>query len=100
MKLVVLASATDAAAQSEKEEVVRFGGLKQQLEKAGVTIDVSLNLLGRYDYLFVMDVPDGPENAFRAMSLIAQSGTMRTESFVAMPLDSYFAMAADIGRAA
>jgi uncharacterized protein with GYD domain len=100
MKLVVLASATDAAAESEREEIARFAQLKQQLEKTGVTIEVSLNLLGRYDYLFVMDIPGGPENAFRAMSVIAQSGTMRTESFIAMPLDSYFEMAAEIGHAA
>ena len=100
MKLAVLASATDAAAQSEKDELVRFAQLKQHLAETGVKIDVSLNLLGRYDYLFIMDIPDGPENAFRAMSVIAQSGTMRTESFVAMPLDSYFEMAAEIGRAA
>lgn len=100
MKLVVLATATDNAAESEHEEVERFAFLKSTLESMGVRIETSLNLLGRYDYLFVMEIEGGPEAAFRAMSSIAQSGTMRTESFLAMPLDSYFQMASEIGMEA
>lgn len=97
MKLVVLASATDDAAARESEEGRRYAHLKSVLGAQGVQIDAAFNLLGRHDYLLVLEIDGGPEDAFRAMSTIAQSGTMRTESFVAMPLESYFAIAADVG---
>lgn len=96
MKLVVLATATDAAAQTEAEEVTRYAQLKTCLRHQGVNIETAFNLLGRHDYLLLMDVQGGPEAAFRAMSTIAQSGTMRTESFIAIPLESYFEIAADL----
>lgn len=96
MKLVVLAVATDRAAETEYEEITRFERLCEDLALIGVRIEVSLNLLGRYDYLFVMDMKDDHELAFRAMSVIAQSGTMRTESFVAMPLANYLRTAAEV----
>jgi uncharacterized protein with GYD domain len=98
MKLVVLATATDEAAKAEAREGTRFARLRHELGAIGVRIETALNLLGRYDYLFVMDMNGGSDLAFRAMSTVAQSGTMRTETFVAMPLEAYFQLAADVNR--
>lgn len=100
MKLVVLARVTAAAAKDEAEEYQRFEALKIRLEAQQSRVEAAWNLLGRYDYLLMLDVPDDVEAAFAALSLIAQSGTMTTETFLAMPLDRYFRIAADIGSRA
>jgi uncharacterized protein with GYD domain len=94
MKLVVLANATDESAKDEASELERFRALEQKIEAAGASIEEAWGLLGRYDYLMILDVAEGPKDAFAAMSAIAQSGTMRTESFVAMELEAYFDLAA------
>ena len=93
MQTVVLATATDSACLTEREETARFAGLRQRLGGIGVEITAAWNLLGKYDYLLVLDVGPTAEDAFAAMSLIAQSGTMRTESMVAIPLEQYFGIA-------
>jgi uncharacterized protein with GYD domain len=98
VKLVVLAIATDEACKTEVEEVQRFRSLRERLERRNVSMETALGLLGKYDYLFVLDTDGGPETAFAAMSEIAQSGTMRTETFTAMSLQGYFELAAEIGR--
>lgn len=93
MNLVVLGIATDEACRTEAQEKDRFTTLIEELERRGVTLESSWNLLGRHDYLLVLDVRGGERDAFTAMSLIAQSGMMRTESFLAIPLESYFDLA-------
>ena len=97
MHLVTLATATDDAAYTEYQESERFASLTASLEEIGVSLQSAWNLLGKHDYLMVFEIGDDPSTAFRAMSLIAQSGTMRTESMMAMPLADYFRMAADLG---
>jgi uncharacterized protein with GYD domain len=99
MKLAVLATATDDAARSEHEESERFGVLTKQLERSGARISEAWALLGPHDYLMILDVDGEVEQAFSVMSVIAQSGTMRTESFVAMPLTGYFTLAASVTAA-
>ena len=96
MNLVVLATATDEACLTEAEERERFTALAEQLRGRSVTVQASWNLLGRYDYLLLLDVEGGVPEAFAAMSMIAQSGTMRTESFLALPLESYFDLAREV----
>jgi uncharacterized protein with GYD domain len=96
MNLAVLAIATDEACLTEAEEQERFAELARRLKDRHVTIEQSWNLLGRYDYLLLLDVQGGEREAFAAMSLIAQSGTMRTESFMALPLDTYFGLAREV----
>jgi uncharacterized protein with GYD domain len=93
---VVLATATDEACKTEAEELTRFTGLVDQLEDQGVHLVTAWNLLGKYDYLMVLEMADDPRAAFGAMSLIAQSGSMRTESMVAMPLSEYFELAGKV----
>jgi uncharacterized protein with GYD domain len=98
MKLAILATATDEAAESEHAEAARFADLKLALTERRARVDAAWGLLGKYDYLLLLDVAGGVENVFAAMSTIAQSGAMRTESFVAMPLERYFELAAGLAR--
>jgi uncharacterized protein with GYD domain len=90
---VVLATATDDACKNESEELHRFTDLTTQLERHGVRVVTAWNLLGKFDYLLILEMTDDPRVAFGAMSIIAQSGSMRTESMVAMPLTEYFDLA-------
>ncbi|MCK2215435.1 hypothetical protein MF672_016795 [Actinomadura sp. ATCC 31491] len=98
MQLVVLGTATDEACLTEAEEGERFAALTERLRARAVTVRHAWNLLGRHDYLLVLDVEGGPPEAFAAMSIIAQSGAMRTESFLALPLETYFDLAAQVAR--
>lgn len=89
MKLAILASATEASLQSEQAEKTRLARLYNDLEQLGSTIDMALNLLGRHDYLFVVDIPDEISEAFKVAATMIQSGGMRTETFVGIPVDEY-----------
>jgi uncharacterized protein with GYD domain len=98
MKLAVLGVATDKACENEEHEGESYQELKSALHSFGIQIEAAYNLLGRYDYLFVLDVDGDVEESFRCMSIFAQSGMMRTESFVAIPLESYFDVAREINK--
>lgn len=98
MNLVVLGTATDEACLNEAREKERFAALIEELQRRGATLEGSWNLLGRHDYLLVLDVRGGEREAFAVMSLIAQSGMMRTESFLAIPLDAYFDLARQVAK--
>lgn len=94
MTVVLLATATDAT--RTHTETIRLNALRAELESLGVRIESAWVLLGGYDYLLILDVTGPTESAFAAVSKIAQSGTMRTESHVAMPLDCFLDISKDV----
>lgn len=96
MIVAVLAAATDEACRSEAEEGERFAMLRESLAGLGARITNAWNLLGRFDYLLLIDVDGDVRNVFAVMSHIAQTGTMRTESLPAIPLEEYFAIARSV----
>jgi uncharacterized protein with GYD domain len=95
MHVAILANATDEACKTEHEEGARFAELKQAIAATGVALQGAWGLLGKYDYLLILDIGPDPLRGFAALSLIARSGSMRTESMLAMPLESYFELASD-----
>jgi uncharacterized protein with GYD domain len=94
MKLAILASATEASLEAEHAEEKRIASLYEHIEQIGGVIESGLNLLGRHDYLFVVDMPGDVDAAFQVASAMIQAGGMRTETFVGIPVSAYADIAA------
>ncbi|MGH3329234.1 MAG: GYD domain-containing protein [Streptomycetales bacterium] len=94
MNVVLLARAVKAPTRLQAEQ---FEELRSQLEGMGVRVESAWVLLGQYDFMFILDISGPPESAFAAISKFVQSGTMRTQSLVAMPLDYFFDASGDLG---
>jgi len=69
--------------QSDTEEAQR------EIEKAGGRLINAYALLGRYDFLYIVEFPD-EKSALKVLLKTVMKGRVAPESMVAIPLEGFF----------
>lgn len=87
-KYVILSRLTDEGAKTLKKNPDRIKEVNQELEEIGIKVLEQFFLLGNYDFLNIIEADD--EIAIsRAVVELASRGSVRTETFMAIPIDKF-----------
>ncbi len=66
----------------------RFDEFRKNLEKAGGRLVGAYAVMGQYDYVAIVDVPDDATAISLALK-VSQKGTSATQTMRAMPMDEF-----------
>lgn len=80
--------------QNPQEVVAIWGTIREEIEQLGGTISATYAVLGAYDVLLIVDVPDG-ETAFQMTQAIERHG-LDTSTMRALALDRIGELVDDI----
>ena len=87
---VMLTSLTPEGVQTLKNNPQRIREVNREVEQLGATVKAQWAVLGRYDFVNVVEAPD--ETTMARVSLeLGSRGTARYESLVAIPIDDFIA---------
>jgi uncharacterized protein with GYD domain len=87
---VLLSTLTPEGVQTIKQNPGRIREVNREIEQLGATVKAQWAVLGRYDFVNIVEAPD--ESAMARVSLeLGSRGTARYESLVAIPVDDFIA---------
>jgi uncharacterized protein with GYD domain len=87
---VMLSTLTPEGVQTIKSNPARIREVNKELEQLGVTVKAQWAVLGRYDFVNVIEAPD--EKTVARVSLeLGSRGTARYETLTAIPVDDFIA---------
>jgi uncharacterized protein with GYD domain len=87
---VLLSTLTPEGVQTIKQNPGRIREVNREIEQLGATVKAQWAVLGRYDFVNIVEAPD--ESAMARVSLeLGSRGTARYESLVAIPIDDFIA---------
>jgi uncharacterized protein with GYD domain len=87
---VMLSTLTPEGVQTLKNNPHRIKEVNNEIEQLGATVKAQWAVLGRYDFVNVIEAPD--EKAVARVSLeLGSRGTARYETLSAIPVDEFIA---------
>jgi uncharacterized protein with GYD domain len=87
---VMLSTLTPEGVQTLKNNPQRIREVNKEIEQLGATVSAQWAVLGRFDFVNVVEAPD--EKTMARVSLeLGSRGTARYESLVAIPIDDFIA---------
>jgi uncharacterized protein with GYD domain len=85
---VMLTTLTPEGVQTLKNNPQRLQEVNKEIEQLGATVKAQWAVLGRFDFVNVVEAPD--ESTMAKVSLeLGSRGTARYESLVAIPVDEF-----------
>ena len=85
---IMLSTLTPEGVQTVKNNPNRIREVNQELEQLGATVKAQWAVLGQFDFVNVVEVPD--EKTMARVSLeLGSRGTARYESLAAIPIDDF-----------
>ena len=85
---VMLTTLTDEGRKTVKENPERIREVNKEVEAMGVKILAQYALLGPYDFVNILDVPDS-EIVFKVAIELGARGTLQTMTMAAMTMDDF-----------
>jgi uncharacterized protein with GYD domain len=87
---VLLSTLTPEGVQTLKNNPQRLREVNKEIEQLGATVKAQWAVLGRFDFVNVVEAPD--EKTMARVSLeLGSRGTARYESLAAIPIDDFIA---------
>jgi uncharacterized protein with GYD domain len=87
---VMLSTLTPEGVQTLKNNPQRIREVNKEIEQLGATVKAQWAVLGRFDFVNIIEAPD--EKTMARLSLeLGSRGTARYESLVAIPVDDFIA---------
>jgi uncharacterized protein with GYD domain len=87
---VLLSTLTSEGVQTIKNNPQRIREVNKEIEQLGATVKAQWAVLGRFDFVNVVEAPD--ETTMARVSLeLGSRGTARYESLTAIPVDDFIA---------
>jgi uncharacterized protein with GYD domain len=87
---VMLSTLTPEGVQTLKNNPSRIREVNKEIEQLGATVKAQWAVLGRYDFVNVVEAPD--EKTIARVSLeLGSRGTARYETLSAIPVDDFIA---------
>jgi uncharacterized protein with GYD domain len=93
-KFVMLSTIGPEGSARLRDTPERLLEVTAEVEAMGVTVERQLALLGRWDFLTIIDAPDERTMARVAMALNAR-GTLKTMTLAAVEIDAFVAALSD-----
>jgi len=87
---VLLSTLTPEGVQTIKSNPGRIREVNREIEQLGATVKAQWAVLGRYDFVNIVEAPDEVTMARVSLEL-GSRGTARYESLVAIPVDDFIA---------
>jgi uncharacterized protein with GYD domain len=85
---VLLSTLTPEGVQTIKNNPARIREVNREIEQLGATVKAQWAVLGRFDFVNVVEAPDEVTMARVSLEL-GSRGTARYESLVAIPVDDF-----------
>ena len=87
---VMLSTLTPDGVQTIKNNPQRIREVNKEIEQLGATVKAQWAVLGRYDFVNIVEAPDEATMARVSLEL-GSRGTARYESLAAIPVDDFIA---------
>ena len=87
-KYMVLSRLTAEGRETLKIKPERLREVNKEIEKMGAKVVEQYALLGKYDFLNILEAPDN-ETVLKVMVELGARGTLETVTMPAMPVDEF-----------
>lgn len=87
-KYIIISKLTDEGGKTLKKNASRIKEVNKELKTMGVRVIEQYAVLGNFDFLNIVEA-DNEMIVAKAVIEMASRGTIRTETYTAMPIDEF-----------